>query len=327
MLHKYHKNWSRKTLYRKTEATHFRNLQVLPLENRRRCHALPHRFDIQPKACRSVQLYRRPTNLPHLPKAIWDETFNTTPKHFWAILLVVCRLLPPNHLIPTHWKVFLIFILRVESCVFLHLMGGAEHKPSSFGWLYTFQVFKLDTDKTKVMVFFSSGILLRFPPSRTMAHLWNLSLHSNTLQSLLPVMEACTQLLRRWQTASGLPLPEFTELVTARVSGTESMPCYGFSRSLLWQLVYAAVKYGPLLLWHMIPQKSPLHMSFILASWKGSWVSRKVLIFTQAACSAKQVRCPFSLFVQMHHTILEQFTLFKQSSPWESCADWPSYCK
>ena len=31
--------------------------------------------------------------------------------------------------------------------------------------------------------------------------------------------------------------------------------------------------------------------SFILASWKDPWVSRKVLILT--ACSAKQVRCPF----------------------------------
>jgi len=68
------------------------------------------------------------------------------------------------------------------------------------------------------------------------------------------------------------------------------MPCYGFSRSLLWQLVFTVVKYGPLLLWHMIPQKSPPHMSFILAFWKDSWVSRKALILT--ACSAKQVRCP-----------------------------------
>jgi len=33
------------------------------------------------------------------------------------------------------------------------------------------------------------------------------------------------------------------------------------------------------------------------------------------------------LLVQMHHTFLEQFTLFKQSSSWESCAGWPSYCK
>ena len=31
-------------------------------------HALPHRFGI-PKACRSVQPYRRPTKLPHLPEA------------------------------------------------------------------------------------------------------------------------------------------------------------------------------------------------------------------------------------------------------------------
>ena len=35
--------------------------------------------------------------------------------------------------------------------------------------------------------------------------------------------------------------------------------------------------------------------------------SRKALILT--ACSAKRVRCPFFLLVQMHHTILEQFTL------------------
>jgi hypothetical protein len=34
-------------------------------------HALPHRFDVQPKVCRSVQPYRRPTHLPHLPKARW----------------------------------------------------------------------------------------------------------------------------------------------------------------------------------------------------------------------------------------------------------------
>ena len=67
--------------------------------------------------------------------------------------------------------------------------------------------------------------------------------------------------------------------------------CSNFpTRSLLWQLVFTVVKYGPLLLWHMIPQKSPPHMSFILAFWKDSWVSRKALILT--ACSAKQVRCP-----------------------------------
>ena len=65
----------------------------------------------------------------------------------------------------------------------------------------------------------------------------------------------------------------------------------GFSRSLLRQLVCTVVKYGPLLLWHMIPQKPPLSTSFILASWKDSWMSRKVLILT--ACSAKQVRRPF----------------------------------
>ena len=51
-----------------------------------------------------------------------------------------------------------------------------------------------------------------------------------------------------------------------------------------------------------------LHLGFL----KNSWVSRKVLILT--ACSAKQVRCPFFLLIQVHHTFPEQFTLFKQSS-------------
>ena len=38
----------------------------------------------------------------------------------------------------------------------------------------------------------------------------------------------------RWQTNSGLPLPEFTELVIARVvSNKENKPSYAFSRSLL----------------------------------------------------------------------------------------------
>ena len=90
-------------------------------------------------------------------------------------------------------------------------------------------------------------------------------------------MEACSQLLRKWQKTSGLPLPEFTEMVTAKVLFKENMQCYGFSRSLLWKLVCTVVKYGPFLLWHMIPQKSPPLMSFTWASWKDAWVSRKVL--------------------------------------------------
>ena len=67
---------------------------------------------------------------------------------------------------------------------------------------------------------FSAGVTLRFPLSRTTAHLWNLSLNSNTLESLLLVMETCTQLLRRVQTTSGLLLPEFTDLVTAIIFNT-----------------------------------------------------------------------------------------------------------
>jgi len=103
-----------------------------------------------------------------------------------------------------------------------------------------------------------------------------------------------------------------------RTGDSKGIKRRGFSRSFLWQLVCTAVKHGPLLLWHMIPQKSPL--SFINAFWKDSWVSKKVLILR-----APQNRSDahFFLLVQMQ----EQSSLFKQSSPWESCASWPSSCK
>jgi hypothetical protein len=42
---------------------------VAHLWRKEKCHALPHRFGIQPKAHRSVQPYRRPTNLPHSPES------------------------------------------------------------------------------------------------------------------------------------------------------------------------------------------------------------------------------------------------------------------
>ena len=59
----------------------------------------------------------------------------------------------------------------------------------------------------------------------------------------------------------------------------------------------------------MIPHKSPphiLHLSFLkrlLGVKKGT---------DTAACSVKQVRCPFFLWVQMHQMILEQFTLLEK---------------
>ena len=69
----------------------------------------------------------------------------------------------------------------------------------------------------------SAGLTLRFPPSRTTAHLWNLSLNSNTLKSLLLVMESCSPLLRRWRKTAGLPLlPELTELQ----QGYQNRKCY-----------------------------------------------------------------------------------------------------
>ena len=39
----------------------------------------------------------------------WNETLNTTPTNIWAILLVVSRLLPPNHLIPTEKLLLFLF--------------------------------------------------------------------------------------------------------------------------------------------------------------------------------------------------------------------------
>ena len=156
-------------------------------------------------------------------------------------------------------------------------------------------------------------------------------------------MEACSQLLRRWQTTSGLLLQELTELVTARVSSTENKPCFGFSRSLLWQLVLTVVEYGPLFHWHMIPQKSPPQMSFIFASWKDSWVSRKALILMRAPRNRSD-----ALFFYWFRCVIQFWnSLLSSNNPLfekvvhadllivhadlliatESCACWPSYCQ
>ena len=95
-----------------------------------------------------------------------------------------------------------------------------------------FKGLKLNTDKTKVMVFFSrsNSAIPTFTYDSTPLELVT---EFKYLRITLTRDEACSQLLRRWQTNSGLPLPEFTELVKARVSSTENMQCYGFSRSLL----------------------------------------------------------------------------------------------
>jgi hypothetical protein len=49
-----------------------------------------------------------------------DETLNTTPTNVWAIL-VVCRLLPPNHLIPIE-KLFILFSRWDVVCLCIHWM-------------------------------------------------------------------------------------------------------------------------------------------------------------------------------------------------------------
>jgi len=88
--------------------------------------------------------------------------------------------------------------LTSNTAEILHLQLNKSYDYTRFKGL------KLNTDKTKSWSS-SAAVTLRFPPSHTMALLWNFSLNSNTLESLLFVMEACTQLLRRWQTTSGLP--------------------------------------------------------------------------------------------------------------------------
>ena len=66
-------------------------------------------------------------------------------------------------------------------------------------WLYTFQRAQAEHWQNKSHGLLQQGYFcdshLRFPPLRTTARLWNLSLNSNTLESLLLVMEACSQLL------------------------------------------------------------------------------------------------------------------------------------
>ena len=54
------------------------------LRRKEKCNVLLYGSDIQPKACRSVQPHRRPTSLPHLPKAEWHlpRASRLQPSHF-----------------------------------------------------------------------------------------------------------------------------------------------------------------------------------------------------------------------------------------------------
>ena len=71
--------------------------------------------------------------------------------------------------------------------------------------------------------------------------------------------------------------------------------------------------------------KITLHTSFILASRKTPGCQERYWYSLRAPQNRSDAL--FFLLVQMHHTILEQFTLFKQSTSWESCAGWPSSCR
>jgi hypothetical protein len=59
----------------------------------------------------------------------WDETLITTPTNIWAILLAMCRPLPPNHLIPTKKPLLLCSSGRML-CLCIHwLVQNTEQHP------------------------------------------------------------------------------------------------------------------------------------------------------------------------------------------------------
>ena len=61
----------------------------------------------------------------------WDEALNATPTNIKAILLVVCRLLPPNHLIPTE-KPLLFLFLSGMLCLCIHWVVQKNTKQHPF---------------------------------------------------------------------------------------------------------------------------------------------------------------------------------------------------
>ena len=84
------------TYCQETHVAPIRQMQVSPLE-KRKCHALPHIFDIQPKACHSIQPYRRPASLPHLPKPR-STLFPAFPSCWLGLLVCVLSSAPANAL-------------------------------------------------------------------------------------------------------------------------------------------------------------------------------------------------------------------------------------
>jgi len=107
-------------------------------------------------------------------------------------------------------------------------------------------------------------------------------------------------------------LPEFTELVKARVSSIGNMPCYGFSRSLLWQLVSRCQVWATSSLTYNSSKITPthvLHLGFLkrLLGVKKS---------TDTYCVLRETG-QMPIFFYWFRCIIRfwtQFTFFKQSS-------------
>ena len=104
--------------------------------------------------------------------------------------------------------------------------GNLQLQLNKFYDYTRFKGLKLSTYKTKVMVFFSRGnsaipiFTYDGTPLELVTEFKYLGVTLTHDRSMLTA-------LRRWQTTSGLPLPEFKELVTARVSHTEK--CYAMA--------------------------------------------------------------------------------------------------
>jgi hypothetical protein len=127
-------------------------------------------------------------------------------------------------------------------------------------------------------------------------------------------MEACTQLLRRWQTTSGLPQPEFTELVTARVSIRNKEMLWLFQVFALTAGLYVCQVWATSSLTYDSSKITPahvLHLGSLKVVLLGVKKGTILILMSDHCVLRKSGQMPIFLLIQMHHTSLEQFTLFK----------------
>jgi len=101
----------------------------------------------------------------------------------------------------------------------------------------------------------SAGATLRFPPSRrhTSGTCHRIQIPWNHSYSWWKYAHSC------WEDGRQIQACHCQSLQNRWQQGyqAQEMQCYGFSRSLLWQLVCTVVKYGPHLLWQRFLRNYP----------------------------------------------------------------------